>query len=176
MINFIKQRSLIMKQKYKRLPLKLVRDKIPAIHENQFNVTVVTESARNWSLERKEELLVAKLDEELKELFAEFVKGDVYKCAQEIADVLDVIDAIRKHVKEDIVGKGFRTCGSKTHDLIGRARYFVKFIEGYFTHNSFFGSYIEDYRKSKKREKGLFTQLLVVKGEKKNQKNSILQP
>jgi predicted house-cleaning noncanonical NTP pyrophosphatase (MazG superfamily) len=160
------------RKKYIPLPKKLVRDKIPGLHEAEHNVTVQFESARKWSLERKEALLVAKLYEEILELSIEYARGDINRCAQEIADVLDVINAIKKYVREDIDGKGFRTCGPEASSLMERAYFLIGFVSKYFSNNSFFDSYIDEYRKEKKRKKGLFTQLLVVKGETKNPKVS----
>jgi predicted house-cleaning noncanonical NTP pyrophosphatase (MazG superfamily) len=168
MFKFSKQ-DLYMKRKYKPLPEKLVRDKIPGLHEKEFNVTVQVESARKWPLKKKEELLVTKLREELAELFAEYAKGDIHACCREVGDVLDVIDAIKKYVNEFVLGKGRFGYSGETLALIHRADFFIKFLIHHFN-NGNFEWWIDDYRKLKKRKKGLFTELLVVIGEKKNSK------
>lgn len=157
------------RKKYTPLPKKLVRDKIPGIHEKENNVTVQVESARKWPLKKREELLVVKLKEELAELFTEYANGDIHACCREVGDVRDVIDAIKKYVNEIVPEKGRFGYSGDTQALIHRAEFFIAFIIRHFN-NGMFESWVEDNRRSKKIEKGLFTQLLVVKGETKNPK------
>ncbi len=130
------------------------------------NVTVITESAVKWSLERKENLLVAKLMEELHELFDEFLKGDPNKAASEAGDVLDVINAIEYHVQETRPG-GRSIYSPQTGDLITRARHFIDYVNRYLN-NLHFNEWVKSSRREKKRSKDLFKKLLIVRSEHSN--------
>jgi hypothetical protein len=157
-----------IKNKYKPLPKGLVRDKIPKLHSIEFNVVVDVESIKEYSLEEKEKVFVDKLKRETSQLFESFLNRDIDSCCVSVVDVREVILAIRKYVRKTDE-KGLKTYSYGTYDLIHRVEFFISFIIRHFN-NGLFESWAEDYRKSKKMEQGLFTSLLVVKGEKKNPK------